>query len=346
MDGANIVITEIKQKLIDNPIHIQNILEYYEFHNIDLKSHEIRCGINEKTNKTSIRIKLHNNQYLYVSDYGRGINCDFISFIIKSKNVEFKEVINIIKKELGIDSFYYYKKRKSVFGGFYNKIKSKNSHVIELKTYDDNILNQYLSKYNLMFFRDNISFQTQKKFKIGFDIISQRITCPWWSFEGDLIGITGRYIGDYEMDNTLKWCPVIPHLKSQTLYGYTENYQYLQGCEELYIFESEKGAMQLDSMDIYTGLALGGNSIHYHQIINIINLQPQKIILGMDEGLKEEIVVNQINKIKSMLKFKDIKVGYIIDKENKILPKESKMSPTDLGKEKFIELKNNYVEWV
>ena len=339
------MITEIKQKLIDNTIHIQNILEYYEFHNISVNSQEIRCGIGENTNKTSIRIKLHNNKHLYVSDYGRGINCDFISFIIKSKHVEFKEVINIIKNELGID-YFKYTKRKSIFGGFYNKIKSKNYHNVELITYDESILHSYLHKYNLMFFRDGISFQTQKKFKIGFDILSQRIICPWWSFEGDLVGITGRYIGNYEIDNTLKWCPIISHPKSQTLYGYTENYQHLQGCEELYILESEKGSMQLDSMDIYTGLALGGNTIHYPQIINIINLQPERIILAMDEGLEEEIILNQINKIKLMLKFHDIKLGYIIDRENNILPKKSKMSPTDLGKDKFIELKNKYVEWV
>jgi len=99
-------------------------------------------------------------------------------------------------------------------------------------------------------------------------------------------------------------------------------------------------------MEIYTGLALGGNSIHTHQIIHIINLNPKKIIFCFDDDLDEEIIINQINKIKGKLKFFDIKIGYIIDRKNKVLPKGSKMSPTDLGKEKFIDLKNNFVEWV
>lgn len=339
------MINEVKKQLINNPIHIQNILDYYGFSNIDIKSQEIRCGLKEDTNKTSIRIKLKNNDFLYVSDYGRGINCDIISFIIKSKHVDFREVINIIKKEIGIESFSYIK-RKPIFGGFYNKIKSRNSPYIELTTINENILKQYIGKFNIKFLKDNIFIETQRKFKIGFDVISQRITCPWWSFDGRLVGITGRYNGDYEKDNTLKWCPVIPHPKSQTLYGYIENYQYLQGCDELFIGESEKFPMQLDSMNIHTGLALGGNSIHIPQIIHIINLQPQKIILSMDEGLDEEIILLQIDKIKSKLQFYDIKVGYIIDRQNIILPKNSKASPTDLGKNKFIELKNNYVEWV
>jgi len=339
------MLSELKTELINNPQHIENILEDYGFCNIDVRSKEIRCGIDEDTNKNSIRIKLVNNDYLYVTDFGRSVNCDFFSFIIKSKNVEFRDVINTVKKELGI-KYLAYTKKKSIFGGFYDKIRKHNSTTIEILEYEENILEQYSNKFNIKFFKDGISFHTQKKFSIGLDIISQRITCPWWSFDGKLVGITGRYIGDYEKDETLKWFPVIPHPKSLTLYGYTENYQYLQGCEELYIGESEKFVLQLDTMEIYTGLALGGNSIHAQQIIHIINLNTSRIIFCYDESLDEEVILAQIKIVKEKIKFFDIKIGYIIDRKNKILPKGSKMSPTDLGKEKFLELKNEYVEWV
>lgn len=340
------MLSGLKEKLIENPQHIENILEKYGFCNIDVRSKEIRCGIEEDTNKNSIRIKLVNNENLYVTDFGRDINCDFFKFIIQSKHVNFRDVINTVKKELGIEHLSIFTKKKSIFGGFYDKIKIKKLSTIELKSYDDSIIIPYLNKFNKKFIEDGIMIETQRKFKIGLDVISQRITCPWWSFDCSLVGITGRYIGDYEEDENLKWFPVIPHPKSQTLYGYIENYQYLQGCEELFIGESEKFPMQLDSMEIYTGLALGGNSIHTPQIIHIINLNPKKIIFAYDEGLDEEIILKQIDKIKAMVKFFDIKIGYIIDRKNKILPKGSKMSPSDLGKEKFLELKNKFVEWV
>lgn len=340
------MLSEIKNKLIDNPQHIENILGEYGFCNIDVRSKEIRCGIEQDTNKNSIRIKLVNNENLYVTDFGRDINCDFFKFIIQSKHVNFSDVINTVKNELGIEYLNTFTKKKSIFGGFYDKIKTNKSSNIELKKYDDSVLAPYLNKFNMQFVSDGISINTQSKFKIGLDVLSQRITCPWWSFDCSLVGITGRYTGDYEEDCTLKWFPVIPHPKSQTLYGYTENYQHLQGCEELFIGESEKFSLQLDSMDIYTGLALGGNSIHAPQIIHIINLNPKKIIFCYDEGLDEDVILKQIKKVKSMIKFFEIKVGYIIDRKNKILPKGSKMSPSDLGKIKFNELKNNFVEWV
>lgn len=339
------MLSELKAKLIDNPQHIENILKDYGFSNIHIRSKEIRCGIEEDTNKSSIRIKLVNNDYLYVSDYGRGINCDFFSFIIKSKNVDFRDVINTVKMELGIE-YLSFTRRKPIFGGFYDKIKLNKLPNIQLTYHNTDILIPFSNKFNMKFIEDGISIDTQRKFKIGFDILTQRITCPWWSFDCGLVGITGRYNGDYEEDNTLKWFPVIPHPKSQTLYGYTENYQNLQGCEELYIGESEKFVLQLDTMEIYTGLALGGNSIHTPQIIHIINLNPKILYFCYDEGLDEEIILAQIQKVKTMIKFFDIKIGYIIDRKNSILPKDSKMSPTDLGKENFIELKNNFVEWV
>jgi hypothetical protein len=337
------MISDINKQLIDNPEHIRNILDKFEFSNIDIKANEIRCGISKENNATSIRIKL--NEYLSTVDFGRDIHGNLISYIMKAKKVSFKEVINVIKSELGITQYSYYKQPK-VFGGFYDKIKKYKNDIIELQILDDNILNNYISRPNLLFLRDGISIETQIKFRIGIDTISQRITCPWYDFEGNLVGVTGRYLGDYEIDEVAKWMPVIPHPKSQTLYGYTENYIYLQDCDEIYIGESEKFTMQLDSMGINSAVSLGGNSIHIPQIKNLLYLNPKKIIFCLDEGLDEEIVRNQCKKILKISKFIDVKIGYIIDKKNKLLSKESKCSPSDLGKEKFLELIKNYVEWM
>lgn len=334
------MLSELKTKLIDNPQHIKNILEEYGFCNIDVRSKEIRCGIEEDTNKNSIRIKLINNDNLYVTDFGRALNCDFFRFIIQSKHVDFKDVVNTTKKELGIEHLSIYTKKKSIFGGFYDKIKRKKTSTVELNYYNEDILIAYAYKFNMKFIMDGISIDTQRKFKIGFDILSQRITCPWWSFDCRLVGVTGRYNGNYEEDNTLKWFPVIPHPKSQTLYGYTENYQYLQGCEELYIGESEKFALQLDTMEIYTGLALGGNSISTTQIKHILLLQPKKIYLALDEGLDIKVTINNLNKIKSCLTMiNKVELYYWDYKESKYIEQGSKNSITDKGKSIFKKIR-------
>jgi len=42
------MLSEIKKKLINNPQHIENILEKYGFSNIDIRSKEVRCGIEDR----------------------------------------------------------------------------------------------------------------------------------------------------------------------------------------------------------------------------------------------------------------------------------------------------------
>ena len=63
---------------------------------------------------------------------------------------------------------------------------------------------------NDLFLKDGIDLTTQQKFCIGYDWNSNRIIIPEFSFEGELIGITGRYNGqDYEEWNEPKYYPII-----------------------------------------------------------------------------------------------------------------------------------------
>ena len=91
------MLSDIKNKLLNSPDYIKTILEYYDFTNIDIRTNEIRCGFGENFNRTSIRIKLVNNDNLFVTDFGRGLSYDLFTFIIKTRNIEFKELINYVK---------------------------------------------------------------------------------------------------------------------------------------------------------------------------------------------------------------------------------------------------------
>lgn len=335
-------MNELKKILKEKPEHIENILYEFGFYEVTINYKEIRCAKDEISNATSIRIKLDDN--LTSTDFSKSYSGDLISLIMVYKKVEFSSVLKTIKAELNINDYSFTKKRE-VFGGFYSKIKVKKDLINTLQTYDESILETYLNKYNLRFYKDGINFSTQKKFKIGLCQITDRITTPWYNFNGELIGIMGRYNGDFEIDGVAKWFPLITFPKSQVLYGYSQNYSSLICCECLYIGESEKFVLQLDSMGINSAVALGGHNIHDQQIKHIIQLQPKMAILCFDEGLDEEIIKLQLDKMKAYLRFTNIKVGYVIDRENIILEKDKKQSPTDLGKDKFLELVNNYIEW-
>jgi hypothetical protein len=58
-----------------------------------------------------------------------------------------------------------------------------------------------------------------------------------------------------------------------------------------------------------------------------------------------ELINRQIEKTKILLKFTDIQIGFVHDKDNIILEKGSKNSPSDVGLDGFRELVTNFVEW-
>ena len=103
-------IVELKGRLRDNPDEIVSILEFYEFGKINLLKNEIRCAFDESTNGTSIRIKL--NDELSSTDFGRVINGDLLTILMKNRNLTFIQVLNDIKSILGISNVGFRKKEK------------------------------------------------------------------------------------------------------------------------------------------------------------------------------------------------------------------------------------------
>lgn len=318
---------DIKQRLLENPESIINILEQYDFYKPRIHKNEIRCGLYEGSNPTAIRIKLTNNDNLYVSDYSRNLNEDIINYLIKVKELDFKSVLNTIKQELGIESFSYISDRRSIFGGFYNRI-SKLSSVMYVKTYSESVIEQYNIGYNKRFLDDNISLQTQKYFDIGYDIISQRITIPIRNMYGEIIGVKGRTAYDPD-DGEPKYLYLINCPMSQTLYGLSQNYMHLQNGD-IIIFEAEKAVMQCHSYGIYNAVSLGSNSLSDMQCKLLIGLQPKRIIFMLDKGLNIDNTIRNIQLLQTYTRMNSVQILYWDWTMNTILP--DKASPSDYGK--------------
>ena len=334
---------EIKELLLSNPEHIENIFTTLGFYKVHKYKQEILCCNSEKGSGASINIKLNDN--ISCKDFKNGTKGDIFSFLMKKRQLELMDILNIVKQELGLDSFTFSEKpTNSVFGGAYRKIKRNSTNENEDIILPEETLIPYSNKLNMRFLRDGISFETQRKFQIGLDPFTQRITIPWRSLQGELLGVMGRYTGEEE--GIPRWLPVIPFPKLNALYGYSTNYKYLVDCDVLYLGESEKFVLALDSLGINTCLAIGRSEISSGQIKRIISLNPKEIIYCMDEGLPEEINIKNVKLTQQFLKYHNIKVLYVYDENNEILPKNSKASPTDFNKDIFLRLVTEKVKEV
>lgn len=332
------MLEEIKKQLLDNPEYIKELLEHFGYCNIVIRPKYIQFGRDEFSSKKSIVIRL-DNQWLWVNDYARNIQKDIFGYIMEQRKVSFSDVLNAVKQILNIESFYYLTEQKGIFGGFYNRIHKKKYS--QSRTYDEEVLDQYQKIPNIKFLKDNISLEAQDYFNIRFDVDSQTIVIPIYNQIGDLIGAKARCNYDVA-DGEQKYYYHIPCSMSSTLYGYSQNYEYLEN-NIVYLFESEKSVMQCYTYGIRNCVALGSGSLSIKQARMLHELHPKAIVFMHDVGFDFANIERNITVLKTYSRFSEVQVGYWDYTQGKYL---DKVSPSDLGKERLQYIIQNEVHMI
>ena len=333
------MLKEIKKELLDNPEKLKELLEYFNFYNVHIHQSYISFGRAQDTSKKSIVVRLEKNDYLYVTDYARNISKDLFSYISEQRLVDFKDIIGVVRNILGVDDFGLFNESRGIFGGFYEKIRKRSEYSV--RTYDESILDKYIPLANKRFVNDNISITAQQFFGIRYDIESQGIVIPIYNQIGELIGAKVRC--NYEVqDGEMKYYYLIPCQASQTLYGYSQNYNYLTN-NIIYIYEAEKSVMQCFSYGIRNCVALGSGSISRKQVRMLLELNPKKIIFMHDVGYDLENILRNINMVKNYSRFSEVELGYW-DFFDRLY--DNKVSASDLGKKELLRIMDTEIKMI
>ena len=333
------MLKEIKKELLDNPEKLKELLEYFNFYNVHIHQSYISFGRAIDSSKKSIAIRLEKNDYLYVTDYARNISKDLFSYISEQRLVDFKDIIGVVRNILGVDDFSLFNESRGIFGGFYEKIRKRSEYSV--RTYDESVLDKYIPLANKRFVDDNISIAAQQFFGIRYDVESQGIVIPIHNQIGELIGAKVRC--NYEVqDGEMKYYYLIPCQASQTLYGYSQNYNYLTN-NIIYIYEAEKSIMQCFSYGIRNCVALGSGSISRKQVRMLLELNPKKIIFMHDVGYDLENILRNINMVKNYSRFSEVELGYW-DFFDRLY--DNKVSASDLGKKELLRIMDTEIQMI
>ena len=330
---------EVKEKLLEQPESIINILEAFDCHKARINGREIRCAREENSNPTAVVIRLTNNENLLVKDYELNTVLDLINYLIKIKNASFKDVMNAIKQELHLDSIYNYKKKVGLFGGLYDGL-SRNNGEISVITYPEEMLEQYGNTPCTLWLQDDISLSTQRKWGIGYDVLSQRITMPIRTSTGEIMAVKGRLNGEPE-EFEPKYLYIVNGPMSQTLFGYSENYSSLYE-NEILVVESEKSVLKLDSWGYNNVVALGSNSLSTTQAKLLMSLNPKCVTFLLDKSLPLENTRRNADLLKSFCTMRQLQIRYWNWENNLTL--DDKAAPCDDTKEEFEYIINNEIE--
>ena len=213
-----------------------------------------------------------------------------------------------------------------------------------LNTYNDGVLDCFVKKYPVEWLKDGISKEAMDKYDIRFSISQNKIIIPHRDVNGGLVGIRGRALNQWEVENIGKYMPVqientwYKHPLGLNLYGLYENKQAIRENGICYVFEAEKSVLQLESFSIPNcGVAICGSQFNKFQLgLLIRECSPQEIILCLDtEELPGETkyfdkLWNICNKYKEYCAF-----SFVYDRKGLTKLKDS---PTDNGEEIFKKL--------
>lgn len=206
-----------------------------------------------------------------------------------------------------------------------------------------NLLDCFVKLYPPIWLKDRISKQAMDKFGILFSIAQNKIVIPHYDENGNLVGIRGRALDDWEVENVGKYTPVkiegkfYAHPLSLNLYGLNFNKDNIRKTGICYIFESEKSVLQFESFNRPNcAVAICGSHLNKFAIKKLIRCaRPQEIVVCFDK--EQNFQDNYFQKLWNMCsKYKNYaNFSFIYDRENLLQDKDS---PSDKGEEVFNQL--------
>ena len=277
--------------------------------------------------------------YCYTEDGGMSV-FRFIEHVYKTRGIEYdwyndvfllvtkgkqKEGLEIPKNELLRDKFER-RKRQST-----------------LEIYPKGILDVFEKIYPSQWLKDGITEKAMDKFNIRFSISQNRIIIPHYNAEGELVGIRGRALDEWEIENVGKYRPVqieqkwYKHPLSLNLYGLNWTKENIKRNGYVFLFEGEKSVLIAENFSRPNcSVAVCGSSINKFQIDILMKYcQPKEFIICFDkEEDKEDKYFNKLKRLGE--KYSNYgQFSFIYDFKGRL---ELKDAPVDKGEEIFEEL--------
>ena len=228
----------------------------------------------------------------------------------------------------------------------YKSVRDRYSRRKELvlPEYSSNVLDCFVKFHPSEWINDGISEEVMDKFNISYSIAHNKIIIPHYDADNRLIGIRGRALNEYEIENYGKYMPVklentwYKHPLSLNLYGINKNWENIKENGICFLFESEKSVLQLESFERPNcGLAVCGSAFNKYQMNLLLkHCRPKEIIICFDNEEKPNSS-KYFDKLWGIGKKYSNYCNFSFIYDRKKITNE-KDSPTDRGEEVFEEL--------
>ena len=301
---------------------------------------------NEDSSEASMKLYFYKNNKIFVcyTSCGGMSIFKFLKHYYEERQIEYDWYQDIYEVVCNCSDF----KRKEGFERVpYKSLRERYKVVrkeVQLPEYSKNVLDCFVKRYPQEWLDDGITEKAMDKFDISYSIAHNKIIIPHYDIDDRLIGIRGRALNDWEVENIGKYAPIhieqtwYKHPLSMNLYGLNVTRNNIRAHNICFLFESEKSVLQMEGFKLPNcSVAVCGSNFNKYQL-NILmkTCHPSEIVLCFD---KEELPGEDkyFNKLWNICqKYKNYcNFSFIYDREGLL---DLKDSPTDKGEETFIKL--------
>ncbi|MBQ4060563.1 MAG: hypothetical protein IJD46_00915 [Bacilli bacterium] len=214
----------------------------------------------------------------------------------------------------------------------------------ELEYYAPGIMEVFTKQYPVEWLNDGISKESMNLYGIKYSISQNKIIIPHYDIKGRLIGIRGRALNEWEIENVGKYLPIqiegkwYKHPLSLNLYGLNISKENIRRYGICYVGEAEKFCLQMAGFNIPNcSCSVCGSSFNKYQLDLLMRFcQPREIVLCFDKEEKkgEDKYFNKLYEMGKKYKNYCL-MSFIYDREGLL---DLKDSPTDKGEKIFKKL--------
>ena len=300
---------------------------------------------NEDVEEASMKLYYYENSHIFYCY----TNCEsqsifkFLKHYYETRLIDYDWYEDIYKVILDCSN---YKRTDDFLVQKYKSQRNKYSTqtIPKLETFPKGVLDCFVPYCAPEWLEDGINEQAMKTFDIRYSWPQNKIIIPHFNVNGELVGIRGRALTDWEIENVGKYMPIkledkwYSHPLSLNLYGLNVTKEAIKANRICYLFESEKSVMQLESfqMDNCAAAVCGSQFNKWQLKILMKECQPKEIIIcfdneelkGSDKYFDKLYAIGE--KYKNYANF-----SFVYDKEHLLNHKDS---PTDQGEEVFKRL--------
>ena len=310
---------------------------------------------NELTTEASMKLYYYkeNKRFHCYTECGDTFNIfEFVKRVLTVNNYKegkftFGEVVDFCLQACGITEIEDIELKDNKYVSNLDKYK-KRQRSLELPVYDNGLLNVFSKVYPQEWLDEHIGKESMDKFNIRYSISQNKIVIPHYNIDGDLIGIRGRALNDYEIEMVGKYMPIkienklYAHPLSQALYGLNFTKADMAAEGTVILFEAEKSVLLYDTyFDKNISAAVCGSNFNKVQLDILLKyIKPREIIICFD---KEYEAAGAPDGQKYFKKLWDLckkyslycNMSFVFDREKLLGLKDS---PIDKGKEIFLRL--------